>query len=292
MNAMIESNNGSGNGSKPQFTAAMRLVIITPDVAGYLLSRNKDNRRINHKYARKLASQMSEWAVNGETIKCNGRWGEGDRIICDRLVDGQHRLTACVESNVPFMTYVVLGNDLDFATIDTGKRRTAGDVLGMSGHINGNRLAAALRMVHSYRLGMDNGIVEASNHEVLALIDVYPGVAESMAFVRGTRGQVKLVEPSVIDACHWLFSQASRDDADAFVTALLTGIDLDKESPIYAIRERFLKERTGKSKINKVYAMALVIKAWNAYRDGVAPRKRALRLRQNGPGAEPYPVIK
>lgn len=65
------------------------------------------------------------WRVNGETIIFN-KSGE--------LSNGQHRLSACVEANTPFLAIVLCNVDDDaFATIDTGKIRSGGDVLYLSG---------------------------------------------------------------------------------------------------------------------------------------------------------------
>jgi len=81
-----------------------------------------------------------EWLYNGEAIKFD-RDG--------RLVDGQHRLEAVVKANKPIAFLVIRGLDPEvFKTIDTGKKRSAGDVLAIKGVKNPNAVGAAMRLLH------------------------------------------------------------------------------------------------------------------------------------------------
>jgi len=116
--------------------------LITPTEAKSILSRNTDNRKVNYKHVDFLARQMKEgeWIYNGQSIVIGAN---------GVLLDGQHRLMACVASGVPFETEKVEGvqSDLAFATIDTGRLRTANDIIAMNGNRNSNRLTAIARMI-------------------------------------------------------------------------------------------------------------------------------------------------
>lgn len=99
---------------------------ITPEIAHEWLRGNTINRPVKQHYVRMLASDMElgRWKRNGETIKRNGRL----------LLDGQHRLLACIMANTPFETLVVDGIDRDvFPTIDDGCPRSRIDTLAVAG---------------------------------------------------------------------------------------------------------------------------------------------------------------
>jgi len=110
---------------------------ITPREATKLLEHNVENNRpISDRHVQSLARDMKEgnWAENGETIK-----------ICPQgnVLDGQHRLWACITANKPFKTVVVRGVDgLD--TIDTNRPRTLANALHMRGYERAPKLSIAL----------------------------------------------------------------------------------------------------------------------------------------------------
>src|SRR5262245_54107702 len=75
---------------------------ITPDLAQELLRQNENIRSIKQPVAMKYTADMllDRWPLTGEPL------------IFDRdgkLRNGQHRLTACIRSDRPFVTLVVLG---------------------------------------------------------------------------------------------------------------------------------------------------------------------------------------
>lgn len=105
----------------------VRTEVVTPAKAKQWLKTNRHNRPLSRGYLRSLvnAIRAGEWEDNGETIKFNG---------AGRLVDGQHRLTAVVQTNRPLPMTVVEGlNETAFDTIDQGKRRQVADALARDG---------------------------------------------------------------------------------------------------------------------------------------------------------------
>ena len=97
-----------------------RIETITPEKASGYLKKNKNNRAVSAPLVSRMAREMREglWAENGETIVFNG---DG------RLLDGQHRLMAVVESGETIRSLVVTRVPATaFQTIDTGKVSHAG----------------------------------------------------------------------------------------------------------------------------------------------------------------------
>ena len=114
---------------------------ITPKKAQIYLESNTNNRRVRQKtvdfYARIMSS--GAWKLNGKTIVISN---EGV------ILDGQHRLQACVNSGATFQTVVVRGpEDECFGTIDQGVVRTGGDIVGREGYSQSKRKAAATRVM-------------------------------------------------------------------------------------------------------------------------------------------------
>jgi hypothetical protein len=257
------------------------LMTITPEWAQKILNeKNAGNRPMNRIHVESLAKEMKRgaWKVNGDTICINE----------DRLIDGQHRLAAVVLSGVSIQTFVVEGLASDvFDTKDVGKRRSAGDTLGVRGEQNACRLASCLVLVDKYMTGRADKSVSYTNTEMEELLEKYHEARESLQTSYKAKG---LILPSVLDACHYLFSRKDAALADQFVEKVIRGIGLEAGTPWYALRERLMGNSLSKAKMSKTYMMALCIKAWNHARAGTSVR--FLRWREKGDAIEQFPVIK
>ncbi len=100
---------------------------ITPTKAKKYLKGNLKNRKPNQCLINRLSRDMQDgkWAENGQTIVISKN---------DTLIDGQHRLFACISAEVSFRTLVVRGVDEDVIhTIDTGMARTLGNLFELEG---------------------------------------------------------------------------------------------------------------------------------------------------------------
>lgn len=96
---------------KPEeFGLTVEIEVITPEQATQYLSHNAKHREINPRKVEKLASDLDEqnWQLNGKVIifDSNGR-----------LLNGQHRLSACALSGKNLTTLVVRG--VNPATFDS-----------------------------------------------------------------------------------------------------------------------------------------------------------------------------
>src|SRR5207302_6854563 len=117
----------------------LEIVTITPELAQEWLDRGGTNRKITRRRieAMTAAIQHGEWRLTGEAIKLDA---DG------RVRDGQNRLHAIVEAGIPVRSVVARGvSEEAFDVMDTGRPRTAADVLGIHGYPSQNALAAAAR---------------------------------------------------------------------------------------------------------------------------------------------------
>ena len=121
---------GGRRGTIILFNIAMlttSIIAIMPEYAAELLKKNTFNRPVNQATVDDYAAQMEKglWRLNGEPIIIAST---GD------VLDGQHRLLACIKSNSAFTTFVSYGVDAEvFDTIDTGRKRTPGDIFNIAG---------------------------------------------------------------------------------------------------------------------------------------------------------------
>jgi len=266
--------------NNPNIKMKVELQTINPAKAEQILKLNTINRPINKKHVATLAREMrhGRWKLNGDTICISGT----------RLIDGQHRLMAIIESGCEIQTLIVEGVESDvFHTKDVGRRRSAGDTLSVRGETDTKTLAAALVVVDRYMTGRMSKVVRYTNTEVEELLAKYPGVRLSVRKARQTK---RLVAKSILIGCHYMFTQKDPEFADQFISDLVTGHDLNESDSVYLLRERLMSNALSKSKLDSSYIMALIIKAWNHRRDKNTIRH--LRFTQEGKSPEAFPIVK
>jgi hypothetical protein len=254
----------------------VEIVTITPELAASWLKLNVRNRPITKANITFLVAEMlsGRFQFNGGTIVFDEH---------GRLMDGQHRLMACIQSGVPFDALVVRGvPEAAFSTIDQGQKRIAGDIVGGT---SSKSVAAVLKGVHQYLSG---AILKSRPRTSLVEIErfhlLHPGVRESFNFCLPAK---RVARHSAIASMHYLFSHIDRDAADEFVTRLATGENLQKGSPLYTLRERLLNVTTAKGSLRADYVVIFLIKAWNAHRSN-----ETLDVLKFAPGKESVPLIR
>lgn len=158
----------------------------TPRKAAEYLERNTANRPLSRRTVREFAEAMrrGEWRVTHQGIAFDT---EG------ALVDGQHRLAAVVEADMPVeltvFTEVPVGA---FDVLDTGRRRNAADVLAIEGEKSPVMLAAMVRTVWLYEnrpeLNWSGGDAGVSNHQIVLTLEQHPTLRDFVGW--GSRSPV------------------------------------------------------------------------------------------------------
>lgn len=257
----------------------VELRTITPQMAKAMLEKNTHNRPANKKHVSVLANQIKKglWKVNGDTICMN----------CSRLIDGQKRLMAVIEADMPITTLVVEGVADDvFDTKDIGQRRSQADTLACEGQVNSKELAACLGYIERYYTGQTMERRSYNNTEILELLAKYPKASES---IKQCHNKKRIISKAVLAACHFLFEQLDHEKANWFVATLISGQGLTEGMPLYLLRERLMRNALSKAKLSNPYIMALVIKSWNHERQGRT--MKYLRFREDGDSPEAFPVV-
>jgi hypothetical protein len=141
-----------------------------------MLAANTANRPLSRSTVRGFAEAMrrGEWLVThqGIAFDTNGV-----------LVDGQHRLAAIIEADLPVevTVFTEVGSD-SFDVLDTGKRRNAADVLAIEGEKSTTLLAAMVRTVWLYDNRPDaswsGGNAAVTNHQIVQTLAAHPRIRE------------------------------------------------------------------------------------------------------------------
>lgn len=261
------------------------LELITPDIAKKYLCKNCANRPIKDKHIAFLARQMADgqFTFNGESIKFDKS---------GNLLDGQHRLNAVIKSGKTIQFLVI--KDLDqsvMPTIDTGRKsRDAGDVLGILGERNAKNIAAALNFVIRIEKGYSLNYNAVSTQDIIDSLQRHPGIRNSIQWSR-SKIVCKLLRPSLATGFHYIFSLINKELADRFFETLETGETTNgiRDAAI-VIRETLFYRKIEKNRntvLARDYEPAILIKAWNAYINGVVP----LRIQYDAHREKSFPII-
>lgn len=255
-------------------------MLITPEVAEKMLRKNTRNRPLNANHLADLCGrlQRGEWKKNGDSVRFNGT----------ELIDGQHRLAACVKTGVSFETLVISELDCDvFDTIDTGKVRSAVDYFALQNVPSSVCLVAALRYLDWYNIDMPSKQPKLSNTQVWDMYQRNPSIIESVRAAGNYR--TRLLSPALMAVCHYLFAQKDEVAADSFMARLANGYNLKEHEPLALLHQKLLDNKLSKAKLRPRNIMGLTITAWNAQRQGKS--LRVLRFTETGPAAQRFPKV-
>jgi len=277
----------SPNGTAPP-ACKPEVMTITPDIAREWTLLNTRNRPVRYNRVAQLARDMAagKWELNGESIK----------LAADgTILDGQHRLYACIKAEVPFETIVVRGLPMEVQdTIDTGAARKMADQLTLRGETQAALLAAitrwAFKWLHGVRSSSGSADQEPTHAEMLALLEADPAIHDATAWAGAARQRFRSVHGSVYGMAWLLFHGSDHLAAEVFLEKVLTGEDMTAGHPALALRNRIWRAREAGERLNQYQQLAYMILAWNAFKED-RPLK-VLQLPKKGIGPKNYPEPK
>lgn len=194
---------------------------VTPDLAEKWLKRNhEENRPLAEKAVQSMVNDMisGNWRLTHQAIAFNG---DG------KLIDGQHRLTAVVQSKTPIQMLVIWNETSDLKDpIDRNRPRSIGFITGHRSNV-----VAALTILRSFEQGFDNKspITVSETEEQYAK---HGAVLEKL-IEQVPRGYSLL--SGMLGACAWAYPINS-DAVIEFATKVVTGEMLMGDDPAYAYR--------------------------------------------------------
>ncbi len=244
--------------SQPSFV----IESIGPKLAAEYLRSNAENRKISKVTVRRYAGDMrrGEWVVNGEAIKFDEH---------GRLMDGQHRLLAIVESGATIDIAVFRDVARDtFKTLDSGKIRSPSDSLSALGRPNPNELGAALRLLVHYQSDSwtDHMRLRMTNTQIVAALELHPDLPDVSDRAMTKPLRARLITGSANVFGYYCCSRIDDDRAQEFFTRLADGRFTRKDQqPIYVLRERLIEVSAEAVSTPPRVKLAWLISAWNHY---------------------------
>lgn len=234
------------------------VVHVTPEIAERWLGKNKVNRNVRNAKVAQYARDMSNgnWQITGEAIKFSQ---EG------RLLDGQHRLLAIVESGATVAMFVVRGLDPDTQNVmDSGSSRSTGDTLQFDGHKNANILASVSRQALRMTLGGESWSYQPTRTEIREWVDANPD-AVIAADIASRYARHTDIIPSIVGLTAWMIGTvAGYDSADEFWSSAATKIELRRGDPVIALTNAFAENRRKQRALDVRAQVSAIIRAYNA----------------------------
>jgi hypothetical protein len=254
------------------------------------LERNKLNRPLNHHRVRRYAEDMNsgDWTVTGDAIRFSKS---------GKLLDGQHRLWACVESGKSFSTVVYTGLPEEAQLVmDQGMARSRGSQLILMGHKRGRDLASACLAFWRMENGRKKILARAgapSNSEIFHILHENPDIEQCLTrfFAIKSQSGVRTQKGAMI-ALYVYMRRFSPLMADAFIEEYLTGVNLEPGSPTLALRERILQYRLKGWKILHSDFITWAGYAWRAYVKNAKMKRISCRNQlPEFPGSPPWDLM-
>jgi hypothetical protein len=235
------------------------VIRVTPKIAETLLANNPSNRSVSKTRVMQYAKSMSEgiWKMNGESIKLDK---DG------RLLDGQHRLLAIIESGMSLPLVIVKDLSTEvFDTIDTGKSRNGADVLHIKNVPNSINLSSGISLYILLFTGRFKTLRTSApeNQEILdeynKTPDLYQSIAaDGSAFYARTH---RIISPSEYIGLYRYFTTEHPDTA---VQSFFNAIE-DRVGVAGLLNAKLLDNVISKRKMGRYERKALMIKAFNLF---------------------------
>lgn len=255
-------------------------VNMTPAWAADLLEANTKNRHVSQTLVDMYAKDMQQnkWAANGDAIRVSKS---------GVLLDGQHRLLACVQSGKSFTTVLVTGLDDEVrSTIDIGRKRSLADELNMTGKTHTTHIAAAARLLTMYLHNWDTrGRKKPTNQELLENIQTLYDTGIDLEYIAQGIGQAARIVPcSIFVALFALCYRAHADIQHEFADRIGDGVGLPAGDPRLALRSTMtnLRARALHSSVLQPDAFRALTLAWNAW----LTNRQLKSIRIGGPASE------
>jgi len=272
-----------------------KLVTITPKIAEELISTNIwNNRNIIKSNVISLANQMSNglWQSHtGETIKISNT---------GKIIDGNNRLHAVVRSGVTIQVYLASNIPEEaIMVLDTGAKRTIADALTIRGIQNAQIKAASIQIYTNLKSGYTSSLsspngTDVTGHNQLRsiartngrlsadqILEIYMERQNLWdEFTTKFMATCRIVDTSANIAAMWAYlHDYSESGAYEFIHRLVTGENLESDSPILILRNRLIQAKT-----SKVYSLTATeryiayITCWNKFRKNGKMKRLKINL--------------
>lgn len=262
-------------------------VYISPRLAGEMLefsqrgavNKKNKNRKLSRTKINKYVDAMKngKWCLTGEPVIISA---DGE------ILNGHHRLQACLEAGVGFIATITYGvtDDLSFAHIDVGNMRSRAQVLEMAGvKVSASVLSRVAMLAKAFDMTKNlfdfRGTQGTSFQpaEILSYVEEHEELALSVDFVskivKRHKRESQVSEP-IYAFSHYLITQKLNQHAfselpitpEVYLTRVISSLGLESEDDVeYQVRnylQSLVHESTSYSLLCKLSA---IFKGWNMH---------------------------
>jgi len=250
----------------------VKLVNVTPNVATNYLTYNGKNRKHSIKHVKFLTNQM----LNGDFLE------NGESIVFDSnniLLDGQHRLMAIAKSGKSYNIPIVRGaKSLSMATYDTGKNRSASDVLEINNFKYTAHVSNLIKNIYGYlvrnekSVSVDNSrAYTLTNQQVLEYCqENYEWIKEIIKRCNGitAKSTTRVLSTSKIALISYIIGGKYPSEETYSFIKNLVGVNIQESTAPSYIFTKLYNSKVNKEPLNFYWVLGMSIKAWNFYADG------------------------
>jgi len=268
----------------------IRIENVTPEIAKEYLGNNAENqRKISLVIVKSLTKEiaMNKWLLSNDAL-----------VFCnDKLLNGQHRLSAVIESGKPCEFCVLtVDDDKIMHIMDGGKPRNISDVIRIEGLGYSKAIASASTWILGYKrnaLTTLNNLMRntttsqsrfVSRSEQVDFCLRYGGRLEvACKGITALYDEYGTATPSMMIAVWFLISEKhSEKKANEFAEVLYSGEGYNRGS-VKPLRIMLFKNSTTRRKLPRPAVFGLMIKTFNSWIQGTVPGTLKLAINEDFP---------
>jgi len=261
----------------------VKVVSMNAQLAESILVLNVKNRKLGNENISSLVHKMktNKWHENGESIIIGS-----DGV----LKDGQNRLVATIKANHNWKAVLVTGVDSNvMSSIDTGKNRSAADVLTLNGYTYGGLKSSISKLIIMGRYSRDGAkrsnvcnqtvldYVSKNNEMLDTLISVTQPLYKKQSVRAFSSSFLAFIITKIAgNNIHNINDDFYKDIYSGFIK-LLCGVVVNENSAACWVRNTIITNNNKGNTLQQRWVYNAVIKSWNLYQDGDIP-VRSLRV--------------
>lgn len=247
---------------------------VTPEMArDWLANYNRDNRKIQRSHINMIARDIEkgQWMVNAQPICFTGNPLEGGEGI--RLLNGQHRLYACVTANTDIEVPIAINIPKEaFATYDTHHKKSP---VTDESSANARNLNAAAR----FQWRVDNGMSPLSREspsatDIRNTVQAHPEMIEAMNMAR--RKEFDEIGPTGMMTffIYNVLREGGKDLGGHYLEQLSSGVGIEEGNPVLRVTSKVKGQR---GNIPRRDALKALLDNWEDYKEWASRNDDATR---------------
>lgn len=238
---------------------------VTPELAREWLGRNMGNRPMRPGNLKKLTTALKtgKWRMTGDPIRFS---------ITGKLIDGQHRLNAIVETGITAQCVVMSGlDDSIFDVIDSGATRSKSDVLfseyGLPVETT-KLLSSAAIIALQYEGGMHGFRANVPTTTLVDFVRERPGLLSSAVTIKGSVPHDSPAPKSIATAFHYYAFPLDAAACERFIERFMVGAVNGAADNLLHLRNQCYSGRASQRPLPTREIFGRLIKIWNSERRG------------------------